>query len=260
MSALILPGRPGWFGMVSPREEEMPDFLKVIAQGFRTPKRKWENLWRLRRGELNHVLGMRQSPKLRKYQTGVIGHVAAAAAQQGVATGSAPNLQDVVDNYDAIAPAITRVSLYYDSDGAIMVDLAAQGAATIVYTKLTTDSDDANDHTNDWWPDQPDVNEGLNWDIRYTNNTSGGTVTARHFFQTVVPADRIEDTWYLLDTVSNDAGDAIDEGALGVNRTNGTAKSPTTGVGDLTTDVEIRATGSGSAVASHNVSLEVEGT
>lgn len=248
--------------MVSPREEEMPDFLKVIAQGFRTPKRKWEDLWRLRRGELNHVLGMRRSPTLRKRQRGSVSvHVQAAAAQQGAAGGgTVPELFDIQDNYDVAAPAIARVSIYFDSDGTIQHDLAAAGAGTIVYTQLTTQSDDANDHTFNWWPDSPETNEGLNWDIRYTNHSQNGTLTAFHLFETSGSVDRVEDTWYLLDTVSNDAGDGLDEGALGCNRSNGTGKSPSTGVGDIIQDVEIRTTGSGSAIASCNVDLEVEGT
>lgn len=239
----------------------MPEFLKLISLGWRTPKRKWEDLWRLRRGDLNHVLGMRQfgGPK---YQRGSVSvHPQAAAAQQGLpAGGTMPNLQAFSDNHSNSAPTITRSTIAWDSDGSIEVDLNAQGSASIIYAELTTQSDDANDHTNDWWPDQPDVNEGLNWDIRYTNEASGGVVTARHFLETTVPADRVEDTWYLLDTVSNDHGDAVQTGAICVNRNNGTVKSPSTGAGDITCDIEIRVTTSGSAVASQSIFLEVEGT
>lgn len=256
MSSLILPGQPGWFGMVSPREEEMPDFLKVIADGWRTPKRKWEDLWRLRRGELNHVLGMRQFGS-RKHQRGSVGcHVQAAAAQQG--SGTIPGLFGVTHTESNVAPVASRVHLWYNSDGDMNLHSAA--ALNPTYTQLTTQSDDANDHTTAWWPDNPETNEGLNWDIRFTNNTSGGVVTARYLFRTGAAADRTVDVWYLLDTVSNDGGDGTTNGCLGVNRNNGIAKSPSTGNGNTTCDVEIRATGSGSAVASHSVFLQAVGT
>jgi hypothetical protein len=242
--------------MVSPREEEMPEFLKVIAQGWRTPKRKWEDLWRLRRGELNHVLGMRQfgGPK---YQRGSLsgGSVRRSAPAAG---GTAPALSGVTQSESNVAPSASRVHLWYDSDGGL--ELHSSSALSPTYTALTTQSDDANDHTNEWWPDQPDTNEGLNWDIRYTNNSSSGVVTARYLFRTSGAVDRTVDVWYLLDTVSNDGGDTFTNGCLGVNRNNGVAKTPSTGNGNTDVDTEIRATGSGSAVASHAVFLEAIGT
>ena len=257
MSALILPGQPGWFGMVSPRQEEMPDFLKLIAQGWRTPKRKWEDLWRLRRGELNHVLGMRKFGRP-KYQRGsVSAFVQAAAAQQGVATGTMPDLSDITHEESNVAPTASRIDIWYNSDGEIRFH--SSSALNPTYATLTTQSDDANDHTNEWWPDQPDVNEGLNWDIRYTNLVTGGTVTSRSFFDDG-GGDRVEDTWYLLDTVSNDAGDTLTTGSIRINRNNGIAKTPDVGSGDQVMDIEIRVTGSGGAVASHQVDQTATGT
>jgi len=246
--------------MVSPREEEMPEFLRTIALGWRTPKRKWEDLWRLRRGELNHVLGMRQAPSLRKHQRGSVSAFAHAPVVPEAGGGSTPNLQDITDEYSVSSPTIARISIAYDSDGSIVADLDCAGPGTIVYAALTTNSDDANDHTNDWWPDQPDVNEGLNWDIRYTNLVETGSATGRwYFYDTGGAANRVEDTWYLLDTVTNDHADASANGALGINRNNGTAKSPSTGTANNVMDIEIRATGTGSAVASHQVDITVTG-
>ena len=52
-----------WWDMVSPHEEEMPDFLRAyMGKGmqFRTPKRRWEDLWMLKRGEMNSLVGVRR--------------------------------------------------------------------------------------------------------------------------------------------------------------------------------------------------------
>jgi hypothetical protein len=263
MTAIILPGRPGWFGMVSPREEEMPEFLKVIAQGWRTPHRKWEDLWRLRRGELNHVLGMREFNGPRRQRGSLSGgsvHRTAPAAG-----GSTPNLQDITNDVSSVAPTPSRQQYAYDSDGSIEWDDAATTEGSIVYAELTTGTDDANDHTNDWWPDQPDTNEGLNWDIQYLNEVlqliSGTGTQIGHYLADNTGVNRTTATWYLLDTISNDHADATHDGGIGVNRPNGGGKGgDDVGVSTLDIDVEIRATGSGSAVASHSYALQVEGT
>ena len=257
MGVIVRPVR--WWDFVSPQEEEMPDFLKVIAQGWRTPKRHWEDLWRLRRGELNHVLGMRQAPKLRKRQLGIIGLGRMRALQ---ASGDTPNLQDITNATSSVAPQSSRQQYAYDSDGSMRGDLDATSEASIAYADLTTLTDDANDHTNDWWPNQPDTNEGLNWDIRYQNEADVGPepYTASHLLADNTGVNRTSGTWYLLDTVSNDHADATHDGGIGVNRGNGVAKTPDTGLSTMTVDVEIRATGSGSAVASHSYDLDVEGT
>lgn len=259
MSELLLPNRKilSWWDMVSPREEEMPEFIKLVGPGWRTPTRRWEDLWRLRRGELNHVLGMRKFPTLRRLQRGSVSMFPSAVAAAGGAGGTEPDLTDIQNDHSSVAPSPSRSFIWYNSDGEIRW---YEGTSTPTYAALTTQTDDANDHTNEWWPDQPETNEGLNWDIRYTNDTSGGSVTARYWLRTSVPADRTVDVWYLLDTVSNDAADAGVNGCLGVYRTNGIAKSPQTGVGTMIADIEIRATGTGSAVASHNTDQQVEGT
>jgi hypothetical protein len=148
----------------------------------------------------------------------------------------------------------------YDSDGRIREDVDNTSVITsITYADLTTQTDDSNDHTDEWWPDAPDTNEGLNWDIRYTSLSETGTASARYKFRTTAPADRTEDQWYLLDDVSNDGGDATANGAWGVYRSNGPVKAPETGTATQACTVEIRATGSGSAVASHSLSLTVVG-
>jgi len=252
MSAIITPDQMplSWFKMVSPTAEEMPDFLKKAGTGWRTPKRKWEQLWRLRAGEF-------RGPKRQRGSVSAFaGHAFPAAGG-----GTSPDLSDITDHHSVSAPTIARISIAYDSDGAIRADLSATTIGSITYFTLTTESDDANDHTGEWWPDQPETNEGLNWDIRYTNLVEGGSASARwYFYDTGGAANRIEDTWYLLDTVSNDHADASAHGALGINRSNGTGKSPSTGSADNVMDVEIRATGSGSAVASHQVDITVTGT
>jgi len=263
MSNIIQPVR--WWDMVSPQgEQEMIPFLRAYmgkGKQFRTPKRMWEDLWRLKRGEMNQVMGMRKFDMLGnfkgpKYQKGMIA-IATAVHATG---GTEPNLQNITHTESNVSPAQSRISIWYDSDGGIEFWSGTGGVASVLYAPLTTQSDDSNNHTNDWWPDQNETNEGLNWDIRYTALTAGGAGGIFHYFQTTVPADRVEDTWYLLDTVSNDAADATDEGAMGFNRANGTAKNPSTGTATLDVDVEIRATGSGSAVASHTLDLAVTGT
>jgi hypothetical protein len=242
--------------MVTPSEQEMVGILRALygPDWFRQPKRTWEQIWKERRGELNHILGMRAGPK---YQRGSVGITVVTFPKLG---GTQPELSDIDNSFSTVAPAIARQSLWYNSDGSIQWDEVSGSGAFIVYAKLTTQTDDANDHTNEWWPDQPETNEGLNWDIRYTNLVVTPTVTAQHYFEDGAGADRIEDTWYLLDTVSNDGGDGTDNGAIGCNRTNGTSKNPNPGSGSINLDIEIRSTGSGSAVASQNVDLEVIGT
>jgi hypothetical protein len=257
MSELILPQRrivTSWWEMVSPREEDMPEFLKLAGCGWRTPRRKWEDLWRLRRGDFNAILGVRRFG-LPKLQRGVLHPVGFWFA----AGDTTPDLSNVQDTETQVAPASARNHLAYDSDGALRWFAGTGGPASIVYVTLTTQTDDANNHTGEWWPDQPETNEGLNWDIKYSNDVSNPTVTARHFFKDGSAVDRTINTWYLLDTVSNDHGDGSVNGSLGANRNNGTAKSPNTGSGDIIVDVDIRATGSGGSVANHNVDLAVVG-
>jgi hypothetical protein len=240
-----------WWDMVSPQgEQEMIPFLRTYmgkGKQFRTPKRMWEDLWRLKRGDMNHVMGMRNF-KGPKYQKGII----CAAQAFGGAVSTEPDLSDVAHD-KATSSAATRIHIAYDSDGTIEHYFGTT-ALSILYTKLTTqDNQTANDHTLEWWPDSPETNEGLNWDIRYTNLTSAFTF----FFTTTgtAPAARVEDTWYLLDTVSNDHVDATTAGSLAVRIT---AKG--TGTTNGITDVEIRPTGGGSTVASHNVNIQVIGT
>jgi len=251
--------------MVSPQgEQEMIPFLRAyVGKGmqFRTPKRMWEDLWRLKRGEMNHVMGMRKFGKISnfkgpKFQRGIMHPIGFWAP-----SGTEPDLSDITDEYSVTSPASARISIAYDSDGTIVADLDAGLPGTITYAQLTTNSDDSNDHTNEWWPDAPSTNEGLNWDIRYTNLVEGGSATGRwYFYDTGGAANRIEDTWYLLDTVSNDHADASVDGALGINRNNGGVKTPTYGSADNVMDVEIGVKDSSTATASHQVDITVTGT
>jgi hypothetical protein len=244
----------------------MIPFLRAYmgkGKQFRTPKRMWEDLWRLKRGEMNHVLGQRCSTRISnfkgpKYQKGMI--VIATAPGVPAAGGSSVGMQNITNAVSSVAPTPSRQHYAWDSDGSVEYDDDCTTIASIVYVELTTGTDDSNDHTNDWWPDQPDVNEGLNWDIRYTSHTQGGAGGTFHNFKTTAGTDRVEDTWYLLDTVSNDHADAAVAGSMGFNRANGTAKTPSTGTATLDTTIEIRATGSGSAVDSSVLDLQVQGT
>jgi hypothetical protein len=256
MSELIIPtqnlGATSWWYAVSPRAEEMPDFLKVIAQGWRTPKKKWEDLWRLRRGDVNHILGVRRFDLCRpkKYQRGMVAFVAVYP----YATG--PNTLDIAHEQSSVAPTSSRVHIRWNSDGYIEY---YSGSATsgFSYTTLTTQTDDSNDHTLTWWPAQPETNEGLNWDLRYINDATTGTPTKRWQFNTANSTTRTESTWYLLDTVSNSADTDTRWGSWGVNRSNA---GPSTGTGTSNCDVEIRATGTGAAVTSQACDLTVTGT
>ena len=254
-----------WWDWVSPQgEQEMIPFLRAyVGKGmqFRTPKRKWEDLWRLKRGFLNNRLGERNFGTFKgpKYQRGIL-HPIGMWHDAAGGGGTEPDLTNVTDSESQVSPQAVRQSLAYDSDGALRWWAGPGVGTSIVYATLTTQTDDANNHTGEWWPDQPETNEGLNWDIQYNTDVSTGSVTARHYFEDSASAARTISTWYLLDTVSNDHADATDNGALGVNRTNGTAKTPDIGSGNIIVDVDIRATGSGSAVATHTVSLTVVGT
>jgi hypothetical protein len=253
-----------WWDWVSPNgEQEMIPFLRTyMGKGmqFRTPKRRWEDLWRLKRGDMNHIMGMRKGPTIKsfsgpKYQKGII--CAAGVFSSG---GTVPNIQNITDSRtQGLSTAQQRTVFAWDSDGSVEHDIGATTALSILYTDLTTQTDDANTHTNDWWPDQPETNEGLNWDIQFNDDThvhGGGGTGVDLLLRTAVPADRVTATWYLLDTVSNDHGDALANGCLGLTRQNG-AKTAQAGTSTLVADIEIRATGSGSAVTSNTVDITI---
>lgn len=247
--------------MVTPSEAEMRNFLREYygAEHWRVPFMRWREAFHRNAGLL---IAENRIPKLKKYQRGSVSVTPFAnAAQQGAASGTIPDLSDVTDDESNVAPAQSRISLWYHTDGDLQWWAGTGTVAAVLYAQLTTQSDDANDHTLEWWPDNPETDIGLDYDIRYLNEVETGTPTARHYFQdTIGPTDRVSGTWYLLDTVSDDAADATDEGAMGINRGNGTAKTPNTGFGRTEVDVEIRATGSGSALASHAVDITVTGT
>lgn len=252
-----------WWDAVSPRDYEMPSFLRAyMGKGmqFRTPRRVWEDLWRLKRGDMNHILGMRKSDTIGnfkgpKYQRGVLHPMGMWA--EPPAGGTQPNIQNITHSRSqALTNTPQRLVFAWDSDGSVEFDITATTTATIVYADLTTQTDDTNTHTNDWWPDQPDVNEGLNWDIQYNDDTyvQGGSGQVL-LLQDSGGVDRNTAQNYVLDTVSNDHGDASQNGALGITRANGPPKSPVSGTSTLVADIEIRATGSGSAVTSNTVDL-----
>lgn len=264
MNNIYIPIRKpwSWWDMVSPREEEMPDFLRAyMGKGmqFRTPKRMWQDLWMRKRGELNHVLGMRKFGTIRNFtgpkrQRGILHPIGFWGGG-----GTEPFHTDITHTESNVSPTRSRIHVWWNSDGEIRFYSGTGVSPT--YADLTTQSDDSNNHTGEWWPDEPETNEGLNWDIRFTNENNSGVLTADwKFYDTGGAADRIVDTWYVLDTVSNDAGDSITHGSWGCNRNNGTEKNPNTGSGTLEADIEIRTTTSGSAIATNTTSLTVVGT
>lgn len=260
MSNIIQPIR--WWDWVSPNgEQEMIPFLRTyMGKGmqFRTPKRMWEDLWRLKRGDMNHIMGMRKGPTIKafngpKYQRGII---CAAGIHGGV--GTIPNIQNITHSRSQGASTTQqRLVFAWDSDGSVEKDIVATTAVSIVYTDLNNaQTDDGNNHTNDWWPDQPETNEGLNWDIQFNDDTHTHTGGAGVdlLLRTSVPADRISGDWYLLDTVSNDHADGAVNGCLGLTRQNG-AKTAQTGTSTLVADIEIRTKETGSALTSNTVDL-----
>jgi len=251
MSNIIRPVR--WWDMVSPQgEEEMIPFLRTYmgkGKQFRTPKRMWEDLWRRQRGSLNHVMGGRNFGKISnfrgpKYQQGILHPIGMWAP-----SGTGPDLSDIDHAYTGASGVAARVHLAYDSDGTIIWDTATT-VGTVVYADLTTGTADSNDHTNEWWPDNPETNEGLNWDIGFTTVVNAYDFT----FRTVATpiASRIVDTWYLLDDVSNDVVDGTLGGALVVRVIAKNTGITSTGI----VDVEIREKDTGDFLAKHTVDLD----
>lgn len=245
-----------WWDMVTPSEQEMNEFLRayVGADHWRVPSRRWQDLFMLNFGRLT------ESGRLKKYQRGMVQLVGKSVQTAVYAGGVIPILTDITNATSSVAPTASRQQYAFDSDGGIEGDTDATTEATIVYVAITTQTDDANDHTNEWWPDQPDVNEGLNWDIRYLNESTPLNSGVYHLLADNTGTNRATNTWFLLDTVSNDHVDASHDGGIGCNRPNGTAKTPNVGLDTLTVDIDIRATGSGGPVASMSFDLDVEGT
>lgn len=258
---MIITRQRSWFELVTPDREDMDAFLRgyIGADAWRTPRRLWRRMHHSKAGIL---LAENRIPKFRRYQRGNFAMFPAGTTAKG-APGTVPNLQDITNATSSSSPTASRQQYAWDSDGGVEGDTDATTEASIVYADLTTQTDDSNDHTNDWWPDQPETNIGLDYDIRYDNEALTGNmdgVIADHLLPDNTGTDRVSGTWYLLDTVSNDHGDATHDGGIGVNRNNGIGKSPEFGVTTLNVDVEIRATGSGSALATCHLDLDVEGT
>jgi len=253
MSAIILPGTTSWYDMLRPRPGEPEDFLKkfIGAGWWRTPKRKKEELWLFKRPELNHVLGMRKFPTLRRLQRGSVSVYTFNYPYSAGGGGDAPALTDITNTYTTTAPTNASQQVRYHTNGYIDWDEAAN-FASIVYAQMTTDTDDANDHTYEWWDAAPSTGEGANYDIRYTGTT--GTWT-KIFYDTTGAANRVVNTWYLISTVYADSGDGVADGCLRQHKPGGIPKSPNTGTKTGTIDVEIRLKDTGSALASHTVDL-----
>lgn len=233
-----------WYEMVKPSAEEMIAFLRCYlgANWWRHPPKKWHDTYMRYRGQCG----------MAAYQRGFMripGFWSEPAAGE-----TSPALSAITHSHTELTPTAARIHIAYDSDGRIEWD-ATTNPTQIVYTELATETDDTNDHTGEWWPDSPDVNEGLNWDIRFTNETIGGTGGNIQRFRDNLAANRTVDIWYLLDTVSNDHADASANGSWGLLRANGTAKNPNFGTATVTVDIEIRVKDTGSQVATHFVDL-----
>ena len=246
-----------WWDMVTPREEEMPGFLNTyIGKGkaCRTPKRRWEDLWTQKRGEMNHIIGVRKfktitNRKGPKYQRGII-----CAAAFGVAAGGGTTPALTTITHDHIgASGAQRIHIVYFTDGDIRWEEGSITIANIVYAQLTTDSDDANDHTSEWWPDNPETNIGLSYEIQLASDT--GTNAFTHIFKTAAGANRNVAQWYNLDTVSDDSANASQNGSLGVSVI---GKDPASV--DSVGSVEIGLDGTSSSLASHTVDIFVSKT
>lgn len=256
MSAIILPR--SWFDMVTPSEAEMRNFLReyIGPDHWRVHQMRWRELFHRNAGIL---IAENRIPKLRKFQRGSVGiTVVANAAQQGAGGGTEPALLDITNSESSVAPTAARNQIAYDVDGTIEYYFGTE-LVNVVYAQLTTQSDDANNHDAHWWPDEPETDIGDDYDIQYNSETEGGT-GGTFFYLRDISANRTTATWYLLSTVSDDHADGSANGAIVLNRANGTAKTPNTGTATLTVDVEIRATGSGAALASHTLDLTSIGT
>lgn len=252
MSDIILPGTSRWYDMVSPRAWEMPDFLKLAGQGWRTPKRKWEQLWMEQRGNFNKQLGRRVF-KGPKFQRGVLHPV--GFWFEPPAAGPATNLSNVTHTHTEVAPTVSTILLGYDTNGHLEWDAFGGVISNLVWGTLTTGSDDANDHTDEWWDANPSTNIGASYDLQYNTvtETNGGGGTVFHYFKDGTATNRTISTWYLISTVDADRANGSNAGGIGLRRGGGTAKSPDPGTSRLQVDVDIRATGTGSALATHSI-------
>ena len=254
MNDIIFPSTTSWYNMVSPRIWEMPDFLKLAGTGWRTPQRKWEMLWRERRGDFNHILGKRRfkSPKFQRGMLHPIGF-------WGSGGGPSVQLTNITHSQSAVAPTPARIHIAYNTNGQIYWDSYTGVVDNCVYAQLTTDSNDTNDHTAEWWSSNPSAGQGSNWDLMYSNVTETGDGFV-FYFRELSGIDRTISTWYSINTVWADVADGTNPGALVVGRINGTAKNPLTGTYNLTIDIDIRATGTGGSVAQHTLDLTAIGT
>lgn len=262
MSDIILPGTASWYDTLRPRRGEFEQFLQkyIGADWWRVPKRLKEELWLIKRPQLNHVLGMRRfrfgSPR---YQRGVLHPVGFWFEPGG---DPAPALTAITHTVSNVSPTQSWQLYGYDTNGHMEWYAGTGPVGSVVYSTLTTGSDDTNDHTAEWWDANPSTNIGASYDLQYNtvteNGTAGGTIY--HYFKNSSAIDRTISTWYLISTVDADRADAANTGAIGMRRGNGTAKSPSPGTSILTVDVDIRATGTGSALATHTLTITNTGT
>ena len=249
MSAIILPRTASWYNMCKPQPGEMETFLKRFKQPefWRVPKIHWQQLWLENRGNMNGVLGRRvfRGPKFQRGMLGPIGFW-----HDPPAVGAAPALTDITNTYTNVAPTNSHQHIRYHTDGYMQLGEGATAAAAhAAYVQITTTTDDANDHTDEWWDAQPSTAEGANYDIRYTATT--GTWTKIFHDGT---ADLVVNTWDLISAAYTDSLTA-GNGCLRLAKPGGTAKSPNPGTNAATADIEIRLASSGSALATQTVDM-----
>lgn len=242
-----------WFALVTPSEAEMHQFLRAYVgpEHWRVPIMRWRELFHRNMGIL---IQEGRLPKLRKHQRGSVG----ITVMPYVVGGTQPDLSDITNSESQVAPIAARSQIAWNDNGDMQHYFGTE-LVNVVYSQLTTQSDDANDHTAEWWPDNPEVSIGDDYDIRYLNAIPGG-LGGTVFLLNDGTVDRTSGTWYLITTVYADVADAGRNGAIVLNRANGTAKTPNTGTATLTVDIEIRATGVGVALASQALDLTSIGT
>jgi hypothetical protein len=108
-----------WWDMVSPTPEEMVELIRAYQtkQWWRIPRRCWEDMWRLQRGHMNHILGNR-SFGLPKFQRGSVS-VHVNVNPTPAAGGSSPGMQNITHTRTTTAPNPSRIQLGWDSDGSV---------------------------------------------------------------------------------------------------------------------------------------------
>ena len=243
-----------WTDLVKPNEEHMNWFLRryVGADWWRTPMMTWRELFTRKRGQLNHIRPPMKS-KIHvfngpKYQRGMI----VMATQFGVAPppvgGTNPAETDVRHTHTTTAPQNARQAIRWTDNGFLEWDAFGGALNNGTYAILTTQTDDTNDHTDEWWPDQAEANIGDSYEIQFTNVTTPFTFTLA-----TLTANRNVDQWYNISDVYDDSVGNTSDGCMHLNRVGGTSKNPNPGTANGQVDMEIGENGTSTAISSAEV-------